>query len=124
MTSLCLEVVYEGSALTVYGAVNVDDECLVSSWLAELDLQTKTQFRSRLNRLTSVGYLRSPEEMRILQCPGEPPVHEIKTRSGYRMYVVKNDPHWVATHGTKKPPDRRVCGEAQRARDIWKEAQR
>jgi len=119
-----LEVVYEGSALNVYGAVNTDDECPVVDWLASLDNRSQAQFISRFKRLTTIGFLRSPEEMRILQCPGEPPVHEIKVRTGHRMYVVKNEPDWVATHGAKKPPDRRVCKEAQHAREVWKEAQR
>lgn len=122
MTSLCLEVLFEGPALTLYGAV-VEDVCEVAEWLAGLDTRTQAQFRARLERLTTVGHLRSPDEMRQLQCPSaDPPVSEIKTRSGYRLYVIRAQKDWVATHGAKKPPDRKVCDHADRANKIWKEA--
>lgn len=123
MSSFELEVIYEGRALTVYGVVLPERGCLVSDWLAGLPPQPQAQFRARLDRLTEVGFLRSPEEMRPLQCNGEPPVHEIKTRSGHRLYVIRSRQDWVATHGAVKPPDRKVCAQAERARGIWKEAQ-
>ncbi|MGM7646784.1 hypothetical protein ACSVDM_17930 [Nocardia sp. JW2] len=123
MSSFELEVIYEGRALTVYGVVVHDRGCLASAWLAGLPLKPQVQFRARLDRLTEVGFLRSPEEMRQLQCDGEPPVHEIKTRSGHRLYVIRSRRDWVATHGAVKPSDRGVCAQAERARGIWKEAQ-
>lgn len=76
-------------------------------------------------RLAEVGWLRSPEFMRRLQVPGEPPVEEIKAHSGpgYRLYVIKEGINWVATHGRKKPKDRRVKREAERSRQIYEERQ-
>lgn len=123
MSSFELEVIYEGRALTVFGVVVPGRGCLASAWLDGLPLQPQAQFRARLDRLTEVGFLRSPEEMRPLQCNGEPPVHEIKTRSGHRLYVIRSRQDWVATHGAVKPSDRKVCAQAERARGIWKEAQ-
>ncbi|MFI5503472.1 hypothetical protein ACIA5E_30825 [Nocardia asteroides] len=123
MSSFELEVIYEGRALTVYGVVLRGRGCLAADWLAGLPLQPQVQFRARLDRLTEVGFLRSPEEMRALKCDGQPPVHEIKARSGHRLYLVRSKQDWVATHGAVKPADRKVCAQAERARGIWKEAQ-
>ncbi|MFD7843597.1 hypothetical protein ACFV4K_11780 [Nocardia sp. NPDC059764] len=121
MTSLWLEVLYEGAALTLYGLVK-DEVCEASRWLAGCDKRTKAQFAARFERLTTVGYLRSPEEMRQLQCTVEPPVSEIKTQSGHRLYVIRHNKDWVATHGEKKPSDRKVCDQAKKAIKIWEEA--
>lgn len=121
MTSLLLEVLYEGATLTLYGVV-IADACAASEWLAGCDKKTKAQFAARFERLTTVGYLRGPEEMRQLQCSVDPPVSEIKTQSGHRLYVVRHSKDWVATHGAKKPSDRKVCDQAKKAIKIWEEA--
>ncbi|MFE3281264.1 hypothetical protein [Nocardia sp. NPDC059239] len=122
MTSLWLEVLHEGPELTVHGAV-VAGACQSREWLQGLDAKVQAKFFARFERLTIIGHLRSPEEMRQLQCPVDPPVSEIKTTSGHRLYVIRKGKHWVATHGAKKPADRKVCEQAARAVKIWKEAQ-
>lgn len=100
----------------------VKGECPAVTWLQGLDTKANVQFRARFDQLTTVGYLRISDQFNDLQCPGRPPVYEIKVNSGYRMYVVRSERDWVATHGTKKPAKRKVCIEAERARGIWEEA--
>lgn len=58
--------------------------------------------------------------MRELQCGSGEKVHEIKVPSGpgYRLYVIRSGPDWLATHGSKKPRKSKVCAEASRAREI------
>ncbi|MFF0490814.1 hypothetical protein ACFYTQ_17480 [Nocardia sp. NPDC004068] len=121
MTSLRLEVLHDGRTLTLFGAV-IGGACRARDWLASCDERTKAQFYVRFERLTTIGYLRSPEEMRRLHCPVSPSVSEIKTRSGHRLYVIREGNDWIATHGARKPPDRKVCEQAARAIEIWKEA--
>ncbi|MEU4711142.1 hypothetical protein AB0G00_32425 [Nocardia salmonicida] len=124
MTSPLIEVLQQGKGLTVYGIVNDRGECEAKLWLAALPPVAKVQFRARLERLADQGFLRATEEWRQLECPGNPPVHEIKVRSGYRLYMVRHGKHWVSTHGAKKPKDKKVCQQAETTRETWKESQR
>ncbi len=105
----------------MYATIDDNGDCGVKAWLTGLPIQAQVQFRARLERLAEIGHLRSPEEMRRLQCAGEP-VSEIKVRSGYRLYTLPHGEDWVGTHGAKKPPDRKVCRQADIAREIWTES--
>lgn len=88
-------------------------------FLSGLRPRAQAQFKAALERLTGVGWLRSPETMRQLEVPGEPKVHEIKAHDGpgYRLYVVRQGTTWIATHGCRKPSDKRVPAEVARARE-------
>jgi len=57
-----------------------------------------------------------------LEVPGAPKVWEIKVPAGpgWRLYVVREQATWVATHGNAKPPNKKVSGEVRRARNIFK----
>jgi putative component of toxin-antitoxin plasmid stabilization module len=101
----------------------MDGTCPSEVFLTKLGAPEQTAFRARLERLTTVGYLRSPEQFRRLNVPGEPSVSEIKVDKGpgWRLYVVTITGEWVATHGGKKPKDKRVPAEADKARQIFRE---
>ncbi|MGO9228556.1 MAG: hypothetical protein ACLQKA_05000, partial [Bryobacteraceae bacterium] len=79
------------------------------------------QFQTSFERLTQIGYLMGEERMHPLKCPGTPGVQEIKVHvsPGYRLYVIREGRDWVATHGRKKPKDKRVCEEAKKARTAF-----
>ncbi|MGV0618180.1 hypothetical protein ABQE58_25130 [Mycolicibacterium elephantis] len=118
MTSVRL-VLMKGAALTLYAVVGKDGVCDVHRWLEDLATQPQVQFQARFERLCEVGHLRSPDEMHPLECPGAPKVHVIKVRSGFRLYAVREGTDWVATHGKKKPKDKHVCREADKARELF-----
>lgn len=91
------------------------------TFLAELPSRPQAQFKAAIERLVQVGWLRSPDVMRILDVDGEPKVSEIKAHygPGYRLYVVRRHTTWIATHGGPKPSNnRRVAAEVNRAREL------
>jgi putative component of toxin-antitoxin plasmid stabilization module len=98
-------------------------DCPSEAFLGSLDSPAQAQFLARFERLTEVGYLRNPEQIRALQVTGSPKVWELKVHSGpgWRLYVVQDQRTWVATHGCSKPPDRRVSNEVKRAREMFEE---
>lgn len=96
-------------------------ECPSRTFLAKLDIKSQTQFQARFEQLTAVGYLRNPDQYRPLQVQGDPRVCEIKTQSGCRLYVIQVGQKWIATHGRRKPKDRKVPAEVDKARKIFKE---
>lgn len=100
-----------------------DETCPSEDFLKGLNTAAQTQFQARFERLTQIGYLRNPDQMRQLHVPGEPKVWEIKvpTGPGWRLYVVHAQTIWVATHGSAKPSKNRVPNEVDRARDIFEE---
>ena len=114
----------EGSKLTLYGAIGDGGTCDADVFLGKLDVRAQVKFQARFERLTEIGYLRSPDEMRNLQVPGQPDVHEIKVHygPGYRLYIIRLGIDWMATHGCEKPKNRHVPAQAEKARDIAKAA--
>lgn len=115
-------VLYTGRKLTIYAVVGPTGRCEAEVWLETLVDRAKAQFMARFERLAEIGFLRSPEEMRELQCGSGEKVHEIKVPfgPGYRLYVIRTGRDWLATHGTKKPREAKVCAEATRAREIFR----
>lgn len=107
----------------VVGCELHDGSCPAEEFPAGLETRPQAQFKAALERLTQVGWLRNPELMRELQVPGEPPIWEIKAHAGrgFRLYVVRRQTDWIATHGGPKPPDRRVPAQVRRARTILTE---
>lgn len=114
-------ILHSGTALTLYAVVDEGGVCDAEIWLAGLPVAPQTQFKARFERLTVHGRLGGYDQMHQLECPGEPPVTEIKVHHGpgYRLYVIREGRDWVATHGCKKPKDKKVCTEATRARNIF-----
>jgi putative component of toxin-antitoxin plasmid stabilization module len=116
-------VLQTGSRSRVLGIRRSDRTCPAEQFLAELEPRAQAEFKARLERLTEAGWLKSPNLMRRLEVPGAPPVYEVKAHSGpgWRLYVIKRGVDWVATHGRRKPSDRKVRQEAERAREIYGE---
>ncbi len=110
-----------GPALTLYAILDEDGVCCAEVWLAGLPTRVGGQFQTSFERLTQIGYLMGEERMHPLKCPGTPGVQEIKVHvsPGYRLYVIREGRDWVATHGRKKPKDKRVCEEAKKARTAF-----
>jgi putative component of toxin-antitoxin plasmid stabilization module len=79
------------------------------------------QFKARFEAIAAVGTLRTPEMGRWIEGSGKPKIFEIKVDHGpgYRLYAIRHGKDWFVTHGSKKPKDRRVAHEAERARDIY-----
>lgn len=105
------------------GVERRDGSCPSQQFLVGLETRPQAQFKALLERLTDVGWLRSPDSMRALEVPGEPKVWEIKAHAGrgFRLYVIRRKNDWIATHGGPKPPERRVPVEVRRARTILAE---
>lgn len=84
--------------------------------------QLQSRFRARYQRY--LEYLRegipikSPENFRRLSPGGDPTVFEIKVDK-YRLYVVRNNVSWYATHGRIKPKDSQVPREIDKALAIF-----
>ena len=110
-----------GRALTLYAVVSEEGVCDAEVWLAALPTRAQGQFQASFEQLTAVGFLRGRERMHPLECPGTPVVQEIKAAfsPGYRLYVIRDGKDWVATHGRKKPKDKHVCKEAEKARTAF-----
>ncbi|WP_196773151.1 type II toxin-antitoxin system RelE/ParE family toxin [Mycobacterium intracellulare] len=98
--------------MTLY-AVATEEGCEVEAWLASLDDAAQTAFRGRFEHLCDVGHLRSPEYWRQL----EHGVFEVKVRTGpgYRLYMVRDEINFLATHGTSKPKKNQVQKEVAKA---------
>lgn len=97
--------------------------CPAEEFLTELDPRPQAQFAALLERLTVIGWLRSPELFRDLEVAGEPKVWEIKAHAGrgHRLYLIRQGPDWIATHGGPKRGDQQVKTEVRRARTIYTE---
>lgn|GEM_PF-2123461 len=110
-----------GAKGVIVGVRLPSGRCPARDFLESLDNQAQAQFKARFERLTSVGFLRNPESIRPLEVPGAPKVWEIKAPAGpgWRLYVIREQTTWVATHGKAKPPNKKVSGEARRARNIF-----
>ncbi|KHL19589.1 UNVERIFIED_CONTAM: hypothetical protein LK11_00825 [Mumia flava] len=117
------EVLERGAKGQVVALKESKGRCPAREFLARLDKQAKGQFRAAFQRLVTTGTLKSPERYRRLEVPGKPPVFEIKAPAGpgWRLYVIREGDIWIATHGAKKPSDRKVAREADRARTMHRE---
>lgn len=113
-----VRILEQGERGQVVGVELPDGTCPAEAFLAGLGERPQAQFKAALERLTQVGWLRSPDVMRDLEVPGEPKIWEIKVHygPGYRLYVVRRQTDWIATHGGTKPKNKRVAAEAKRAR--------
>lgn len=69
--------------------------------------------------------LRIPQSYRILTSKGLPRVSEFKVGCGpgYRLYAIVSGNHIFVTHGAKKPKDKLVADEIDRARGMLSEWQ-
>jgi hypothetical protein len=80
--------------------------------------------RARLDRLAELGWLRAPEYFRQISIDGHPVVYEVKhVGFNLRLYVVKGNHAYFATHGGIKPKKNKVAAEVERTRSIYEESQ-
>lgn len=115
-TSLTEEL-QDGPAKTIQGIVDATGICAARVFLESLSAQSQAQFKARFERYCQVGYLRSPNEWRMIhESDASPRVHEIKTRNGYRLFGVELGDTFFASHGAKKPKKNKVAQHAERAR--------
>ncbi|MFW0790054.1 hypothetical protein [Gordonia sp. CPCC 205333] len=123
MTSLGRAVLHqEAGCRTVIMGVTRDGKCEVEEFLAGLPPKAQDKFLALFERYCKIGYLRSPDVMRLIQAPGAPPVHEIKVHwgPGYRLFGVVDGDAFVATHGARKP--KKLPSHVKRARDRYAES--
>lgn len=89
-------------------------------WLQQLPVRQEAAMRPRLDRLAGVGWLKSPDSFRQLSNDGAPVVYEVKhVGQNLRLYVIKGDRAFYATHGGVKPKKNRVASEIAKARSIY-----
>jgi putative component of toxin-antitoxin plasmid stabilization module len=114
---------YEYEGLNVWGVRETNGRCPAEEFLEGLPTATaRAQLRKRMQMLLEKGYIANVHLFRFLQVEGSPRVGEMKADDGpgYRLYCIPDGRNWWATHGRRKPPsDRRVAGEAVRARRIF-----
>lgn len=122
ITSLAFREVESGRARTIVAIVDPDGSCKADNYLTSLSEADQAQFKARFERYTQIGFLRSPEEMRIIEEKNVTiRVHEIKTRNGHRLFGVQEDVRFVLSHGAKKPKTKEVKKHAKRARAAYSE---
>lgn len=99
-------------------ALIINDECSAGYFLAGLDAKARARFQALMNMKAKTGVLRVPDNYRQLQDKGTPKVCEFKVHlgPGYRLYAVPVGKHIYVTHGGKKPKDRLVGAEIEKAR--------
>lgn len=101
--------------------VKDDGSCPATDYMEKV--RCKAKFEARFKRLGAFGWLRSPEHMRKIKDSDD--VWEIKVSDGpgRRVYGCFEGNVFVITHGRNKPPDKKVAGEAKKARrtfEDWK----
>ena len=121
-TTQLFKEIHSGPVKTIVGIVDTNGVCEAHDYLAGLNAADQAQFMARFERYTQIGYLRSPEEMRIIEESGvDIRVHEIKTRNGHRPFGVEEAHRFVASHGTRKPKPKAVKKHAQRTREDYRD---
>lgn len=88
-------------------------------FIQALQSRYRARFQRYLEYLRDEIPIKSPENFRRLSPTGdEPIVYEIKVDK-YRLYVVRYQLCWYATHGREKPKDSQVTREIRKALDIF-----
>ena len=88
-------------------------------FFTRLDNRFKARYQRYLEYLRDGIPIKSPENFRRLSPAGpDPTVFEIKVDK-YRLYIVRNNVSWYATHGREKPKDNQVPREVTKALAIY-----
>lgn len=88
-------------------------------FFVRLDRRFRARYQRYLEYLRDGTPIKSPENFRRLSGSGpDPTVFEIKVDK-YRLYVVRYDAIWYATHGRVKPKDNQVPREVDKALEIF-----
>lgn len=117
-----LELLEEGTWGHIVGLRFPNGDCPSLEFLLGLQGKEQVGLKARMVTLAATGTQKTPENFRKLEVDGDPPVFELKhTALNLRLYLIKGDRVYYATHGRKKPKDRQVAKEVKRARELWKE---
>lgn len=112
-----------GEKASVVAVILPDGSCPAEEFLEEVRI---AQFDSRIEAYCAMGSLRTPIFMNKASSDKEKPtVWEIKADKGpgYRLYGVRLDRRFVATHGGRKRKSAGLKQEVERARAIYREWQ-
>lgn len=119
------EVLAVGHWGRVVGIKRGDGSCPSLDWLTGLTRQGQAGMKARLDRLAATGNQKTPENFRKVSTSGQPVVFEVKhTAENIRLFVIKGQNVYYATHGAKKPKKNQLPREVQRARDLYGERKR
>ena len=93
--------------------------CDAKEFIQSLDRRFQARYQRYLEYLRDGVSIKTPENFRRLSPHGaEPIVFEIKVDK-YRLYIVRFQMNWYATHGRAKPKDNQVPREIQKALEIF-----
>lgn len=125
MTKLLVSPIFENEDVVfTIGLKGGTDKA--AEFIQSLQLRDQAKFRKYFEFLRYGHHIKSPENMRHIKevrdpTGGNAQVHELKVHSGggLRLYLVAHEGRWYATHGRKKPKDREVPKEAQKALNLF-----
>ncbi|MBP1326327.1 hypothetical protein JOF28_001559 [Leucobacter exalbidus] len=84
-----------------------------------LQIRYRARYAKYLEYLRDGTPIKTPENFRRLSSAGdEAIVYEIKVDK-YRLYLIRYQLCWYATHGREKPKDSQVPREIRKAQDIF-----
>lgn len=125
MTKLVISPIFDNEDVVfTVGIAGKTDEA--EAFLLQLESRHQARFRKYFVYLKEGKQIKSPVNMRHIKGVRDPTggnaeVHELKVHDagGLRLYVVKFQNRWYATHGRKKPKDKDVPKEAKKAFGIF-----
>ena len=123
MTQHGVSPVFEGSDVVSTIGGNRDE---AAEFLLSCDARVQARFRRYLTRIKDGQSIKSPEAIRHLRTVSSGSlagarVYELKVHDGpgWRLYIVKYHSRWYVTHGRKKPKDKLVPAEIEKALTIF-----
>jgi putative component of toxin-antitoxin plasmid stabilization module len=105
------------------GVVLESGACPTLDFLNDLSPKASTKMKATIEKLIQDGQITNREIFRKLQIDGQPAVWEMKVHEGpgYRLFCIQSGTDWYATHGCRKPSDRRLPFEVGAARKCFGE---
>jgi putative component of toxin-antitoxin plasmid stabilization module len=114
-------VLWEHGGRRILGVRGSDGACEAETFITGLPLKARLDFEKIMSRLTEFGRISNTEFFRRIAAPGQPTVWEMKSHDGpgYRLFCIQDRMDWWATHGRKKPKDKQILNEVNKAREIF-----